>query len=315
MIKTELASYLGNADCAILRLPSMLGLFSLQICKEKNIPYLIEVVGDAFDSYYNYGSIIGRIAAPIYDFLNKKAILKSRYTLYVTQEYLQKRYPSSIGGKSIGITDAVIYPIPEEILQKRLDKINRFSSNSVKCGQIGNVSVRYKGYHIMLKALAILKRNGIFPSYHIVGGGEPSELLSEARKLGVEEMVVVRGKLSHEEVESFLDEIDIYVHPSFQEGLPRVVVEAISRACPCLTSNVAGTPELLNAKCLHNCGDYKKLAQDLRRMIMNRDEMKEVAIENYNHAKEYYYPKLESERRAFFESFFSSVKNERSFIK
>lgn len=311
IVKKELNDYLNRSDCVILRLPSVLGLISLQICKKNRIPYLIEVVADAFDSYYNYGTLIGRFSAPIYDYLIRKAVFPCKYILYVTREYLQTRYPHSEHSLSIGITNANINPVSDEIMNYRIDKINKMSLASVKCGQIGNLNVRYKGYHVMLKALSILKNEGLSVSYHIVGGGDSDDILKEASKLNVDDMVVIRGKLPHDEIDRFLDEIDIYVHPSYQEGLPRVVVEAISRGCPCLTSNVAGTPELISEKYLHNCGDYEKLYSDIKRLIFHKNEMKAAANENFNHAKEYYSPVLDQKRRVFYNMFFLEAENER----
>lgn len=301
-IKIELYNYLQNADRVILRLPSWLGLISQQVCIERNIPYAIEVVADAYDSYHNYGNISGTIFAPLYHLLNKLAISKSKYTLYVTQNYLQKRYPNQ--NETIGCTDTEINSVEEFVLEKRLRRISQQSYRRLICGQIGNIEVKYKGYHIMLRAMSLLKKDGILIDYHIVGGGDSQYIKSLALKYGIEDQVVIRGKMPHEEISKFLDEIDIYVHPSFQEGLPRVIVEAISRGCPCLASSVAGTPELIEDKFLHIPGDTNKLYNDLSYICNNPKIMEQMASRNYNHAKQYYSDILDKRRLEFYTKFY-----------
>ena len=299
----ELTTYMEDADRVIIRLPSWLGLIAQQICLKKNIPYATEVVADAYDSYRNYGNLSGLLFASLYHQLNRIAISKSKYTLYVTQEYLQKRYPNE--NYTLGCTDSEIDPVDIEVLQRRLSKIEMLKENaSITCGQIGNISVKYKGYHIMLKAMAELKETGIKLQYHIAGGGSAENILLLAKKYGIEDQVIIRGRIPHEEIPQFIDSLDIYVHPSFQEGLPRVIVEAISRGCPCLTSDVAGTPELIEESCLHHTGDVEKLCLDLHTFIENTELMKQAAVRNYNHAKQYYSDILDKKRSDFYTKFY-----------
>lgn len=301
-IRKELKDFLKDTDRVIIRLPSWLGLFAQQICIEQNIPFAIEVVADAYDSYHNYGDWKGTLFAPLYHFLNKRAISKSKYTLYVTQEYLQKRYPNY--HVTIGCTDSEIEPVSDDVLKRRLSKIDKRSSDII-CGQIGNISVKYKGYHVMLKAMSTLKKRGLNIRYHIVGGGSPDYILATAKKYGVADQVRIIGKLSHEEISDFIDSLDIYVHPSFQEGLPRVIVEAISRGCPCLTSDIAGIPELIEAQYMHRKGDVYKLSKDILLFANNPHIMKTVANRNFLHAQGYYSSVLNARRADFFLKFYN----------
>ena len=303
-LKKEIQGFIEGADRVIIRLPSWLGLIAQQICTEKKIPFATEVVADAYDSYHNYGNLKGLLFAPLYHRLNKHAISKSQYTLYVTQEYLQKRYPNN--NLTIGCTDSEIEAVDLEVLQRRLSKIDKQSSEII-CGQIGNISVKYKGYHIMIKAMSHLKKQGLNIRYHIVGGGSPDYVLATAKKYGVEDQIRIVGKLSHEDIADFIDSLDIYVHPSFQEGLPRVVVEAISRGCPCLTSNIAGTPELIESQYVHKTGDADKLSKDILLLANNPQIMKAIAERNFIHAKGYYSSILNSRRRDFFNKFYNQI--------
>lgn len=309
-VKTELRDFISEMDCVVLRIPSILGLMGCEISKELGKPYLLEVVADAYESYRHYGNLLGLAFAQLYDIWTRKLVSESKYTLYVTQEYLQNRYPNS--NKQLACTNAVINPVQDLILYNRIKKIETNESNRFVCGEIGDVSVKFKGCHIMLQAMKLLKDEGLIVEFHVVGGGSPEKMMKLASKLGVLENFYFDGFISHDKIFEFYDNIDVYVHPSFQEGLPRVVVEAISRGCPCAVSTAAGTPELVEDKYLHKPGDAKKLASDIKKLMQDKNEIKRVAKINFNHAKNYYSDELDRRRAEFYGDFFKNVTNERA---
>lgn len=61
--------------------------------------------------------------------------------------------------------------------------------------------------------------------------------------------------MPHDKIFEWLDTIDIYIQPSYQEGLCRSVVEAMSRACPVICSDACGERELANEKFIFKRGD------------------------------------------------------------
>jgi len=101
----------------------------------------------------------------------------------------------------------------------------------------------------------------------------------------------------------WIDSIDISILPSRSEGLPRSIVESISRACPCVISNVCGMPELVNEKWLHNPEDVDKLAELLSKMIEDKENMLEAARENFNRASDYTLDSVRKKRTAFYNAF------------
>ena len=104
-----------------------------------------------------------------------------------------------------------------------------------------------------------------------------------------------------------MDHLDIYVHPSRSEGLPRTIIEAISRATPCICSNVGGIPELIDGQYLFSYKDgmpEKKLANLVA--CMNKEEMRRQAIQNFKKAQEYAPKMLEKKRNSFFKNAISA---------
>jgi len=99
--------------------------------------------------------------------------------------------------------------------------------------------------------------------------------------------VSFEGVLSRSDVFDWLDEIDVYVQPSRTEGLPRALIEAMSRACPAIGSAVGGIPELLPRSCLFGPRDVGKFALLLRARAESKEIQLADAIRNYECAKQY----------------------------
>src|SRR5690606_15570335 len=120
------------------------------------------------------------------------------------------------------------------------------SQNKIIIGTTAAIDVKHKGQQYVIEALGELKKNGYTKfEYHLVGGGDPAYLKSIAKRHNIEENIHFLGTLPHNKVFEWLDNIDIYVQPSRQEGLPRALIEAMSRGLPAFGANTAGIPELL----------------------------------------------------------------------
>ena len=303
----ELSDYISKCDGVVMRLPSPLGLFAYKICKALEKPCAVEVCGSAYDMYHNYGNIVARIIAPFSERIHKKVIFDSDFVLYVTQECLQKEYPYKPTARTVSCSNVSLPIIDNSVLDERLDRIGKHNGKSFVFGQIGNVSVAYKGYEVMLNAMDRLKKSGLDIQYHIVGGGNPDSLIEKAKALRLERQLVFRGHMDHSMISEFLREIDIYVHPSFQEGVPRSAIEAISHAVPVLISNAGGSSELVSKEWIHKPGDVEKLVGDILKITQNKELQSLAACENFERGKDYYADILNSKRSAYYDSFFQSL--------
>ena len=300
-IKKELTPLIDQCDRIIVRLPSVLGVMAARIAIAKRKKIMAEVVGDAYDAYKYYGNFSGKILAPIFRYLNKLAIFRCDAVLYVTQSYLQSLYPTC--GFKCACSDVLIEDVSPKVLNNRIEKNNRPKKKLI-CGEIGNISLIYKGYETMLKAMQILQKQDLRIEYHIVGGGNPTNVLKMAEKYGVDDSVFYDGIITHDSIYKFLDSLDVYVHPALTEGLPRVVVEAISRGCPCAVSDAGGTPELIDSEFIHRKGDANKLADDLLRFYQDKETMNRASFANFEKAKSYYAGILGSRRLDFYNKFY-----------
>lgn len=311
-VKIKSISELGNngflnevkeADYIISRLPSFNGLKVIKIAEKLNKPYLVELVGCPWDSLWNH-SWKGKLVAPAISIKTKKVVKNSPYVLYVTNEFLQKRYPTK--GISIGVSDVSLPKLDEKILEKRLLKIKN-SNEKIVLGTTAAVNVRYKGQRYVIEALGKLKKGGVKNfEYHLVGGGDTSYLQSIAEKSDVLDQVKFLGPKPHIEVFDWLDNIDVYVQPSRQEGLPRALVEAMSRGLPCFGANTGGIPELLESPYIFS--NTSRNIDEICKILLSfsKENMQSQAKRNFNEAKKYDESVIEEKRDAFFRMFLSS---------
>ena len=273
---------LSDCDAVICR-----GWRGTSICRKLGKPYLVEVVNCAWDSYWNHG-FLGKLVAPIMYLLRRISTKKAPYVQYVTSQFLQKRYPTN--GKSIGVSDVSLQEnTGQSVLDARLNKIrNKLDGEKIIIGTAGAVDVPFKGQRFVIKAIAKLKQQGYSNfEYQIAGSGNTEKLKKLAQKLNVSDQVVFKGSIVHDEIFNWLDTLDIYIQPSLQEGLPRAMIEAMSRGLPCYGTKTGGIPELINSSCV--CSSNKFISRKLSAFLLTHTTSKamKLAIENYNKAKNY----------------------------
>jgi len=151
----------------------------------------------------------------------------------------------------------------------------------------------------VISAIPLLNRAGIRVRYTLVGGGSQDYLRQLAEKCGVADQVIFAGRKSLDEVFTLLEQADIYIQPSLQEGLPRSVIEAMSRACPVIGAKTAGIPELIAPECVVKRKSVSGIAKTIRK-IYNTEKMSELAEQNFAHSKEYLDEVLNTRREEYF---------------
>ncbi|MEC0248032.1 glycosyltransferase family 4 protein [Paenibacillus chitinolyticus] len=305
-VERVLTEAVMKADAVIARLPSEIGSEAIAIAKKLGKPFAVEVVACAWDGLWNYGSVQGKLYAPIATWKTKSDVKEAPYAIYVTEQFLQKRYPCP-SGRTQSCSNVELPEMGEDVLQRRLERI-RSMKTPVTIGLIGSLNGKTKGIDTALNALARIK--GQLPpfKFRILGDGDKSRWIAMAGSLGLQENVQFDGVLpSGSAVFGWLDSVDIYIQPSFQEGLPRATIEAMGRGCPVIGSTAGGIPELLDPGCLFKPGQDKQLAALLTGTVINRDWMLEQSSRNFAKAANFTKTKLDRDRSEFWQSFHQYV--------
>ena len=101
-----------------------------------------------------------------------------------------------------------------------------------------------KDYETAISAVKILKDKGINVTYNIVGSGPEHERLTFcAYQLGLENEVIFHGKKMHSEINEMMENSDIYLQTSMQEGFCGSVLEAQAKGLLCVVSDADGLKE------------------------------------------------------------------------
>lgn len=295
-----------TADLIFARMPSNTSNTVLKVARKLKKRYLVENGGCAWDSYWNHG-LIGKMVAPLMYLSEKKYVAGADYATYVTKEFLQRRYPNQ--NVTTNCSNVYLQNVEEKVLEDRINKIKCTDCQKVVFGQaVNSIDVKYKGEHLVLQAMGILKKQGIIIEYQVVGPGTGEFLLEVAKKFDVLDQFRIIGTLKKEEIFDWYKSIDVYIQPSKQEGLPRSVIEAMSVGNPCLGSRIAGIPELLDEECLFNPNSINTIVEAMKKLL-NTETMTNQATINFERAKEYNIVDIENRRREIFLKYKESISN------
>ncbi len=103
-----------------------------------------------------------------------------------------------------------------------------------------------KGQRLLLQAFAALPSDLAHTVLTVVGAGpDDADLQTLARELGIAHRVTFTGAQSEAQVLAHMQSADLFCLPSFAEGIPVVLMEAMACAVPCLSTTACGIPELV----------------------------------------------------------------------
>src|SRR5260221_5449500 len=124
-----------------------------------------------------------------------------------------------------------------------------------------------QGRMVLMEAFAVAHRQCENICLNIAGdGSQRQKIAARAKALDVASRYRYHGVYTHpEECRAFMESLDVFVMPSFTEGTPNSVVEAMACGKPIIASEVGGIPDMLGDESgiLVPPGDMKALAEDM----------------------------------------------------
>jgi glycosyltransferase involved in cell wall biosynthesis len=288
-----------QSEAYLLRVPGLVGRTAWLEINRLRRPYALEVVGDPWDAL-GPGTVPG-VFRPVFRRVAvrdlKKMCMGAVAVHYVTQTTLQERYPPGKTSCAVSFSDASMHAglATSQTMEDRYRRIEERTvqdgnhGRTLHVGFIGSLSQMYKGPDVLLRAAALCRNRGLDLLIELVGDGRCMGALKQmAAGLGIADRTTFLGQLpSGKPVRDFLDVIDLFILPSRAEGLPRALLEAMARGCPCLGSNVGGIPELLNPIDIVSVGDADGLARKILELAGTPERMKQMAERNFEKAKQF----------------------------
>ncbi len=136
-----------------------------------------------------------------------------------------------------------------------------------------------KGIYDLLSAISLLPEIQKNDLRLVIGGnGNETRLMKTIGDLNLQKIVFYKGWVSGKEKETLLKSSDVFILPSYNEGLPVSILEAMSYSKPIITTPVGGIPELVKNEYngwLFDPGDISGLKQIFNKIICNPDLVKE----------------------------------------
>jgi phosphatidyl-myo-inositol dimannoside synthase len=307
-LRCAIRKAVSSSDAYILRLPGTIGNLAVREIRRLGKGYAVEVVGDPWE-VFSPGAIRTPLR-PLYRRLSTRSLRRNCREAfsasYVTQSTLQARYPARAGAYVCGISDVLLGKNFADVgtIEKRKQRARELAEQlgrPAHLGFIGSLAINYKGVDTLLKAVDLCQQEGLSVKAHLLGDGRlRPEFEAMARDLGISQCVQFHGQVpAGKAVFEFLDFIDIFVMPSRTEGLPRAMLEAMARGCPCIGSAVGGIPELLAPEALIPPSDERQLATAIHRFVSNQDLSSRMIEHNVKMALTFRPEALEEAQRCF----------------
>jgi glycosyltransferase involved in cell wall biosynthesis len=296
-VTRAIAAAISPDDAIILNVPGQIGNCAAAVLPPDR-PYAVQVQGDPYDVFAP-GAVRHPLRPLLRIYLTRRLttlVRRASAALYVTERSLQKRYPCAgptVGVSDVDLTDEALSAGPRTAL---------VTPGVLRLVSVGSMSQPYKGFDVLIAALAQTRVDGLDLRLSLVGDGAyRAELERLAARLGVADRVDFLGQLAAgPQVRAALDAADLYVLPSRTEGLPRALVEAMARGLPCLASRVGGVPELLARDDLVAAGDVAALSEAIAGVAADPKRRARMAARNLTRARDYHGTSLGRRRTEFF---------------
>lgn len=277
-------------DAVILRVGGELADLLQPRLQAMNYPYAVEVVSDPsqgrplfrrWRAHRLRGQCAGAAAAS-----------------YATDAALQRRYPPSDRAVVVGCSDV---DLPREAFVD-FPRPTRRRSTSATIVSVGDLDRLRQAPDVLVDAVALAVRGGLDLRLVFVGDGSCGPWLRKrADEQGLGDRVRFAGGLPPgAALRRELDQADLFVLPSRQEGLPREMIEAMARALPCLGSTAGGIPELIPDEDQVAPNDARGLADKIHEVVRRPSRIERMSIRNLRKASDYREELLAARRTSFY---------------
>lgn len=283
----------------IFRLPSTIGFLAYKILRNRNLYYGVEVVADPSSAYKKKGSATHFMVEKSYSLQLKKICKNATGVAYVTESFLQKKYPTK--GIEESYTSLDLF---DDFYYK---KKKRTGYNIV---HVGHINSEVKGHRTVIEAMKILVNYNEKYQCYFVGDGRMKNTFERlVQKYGLQNNITFLGEVSkRKDLKNILVNSDIFVFPSHSEGLPRSVIEAMACSLPVISTPICGIPELVNKKFLINYEEYSSYANKIIELMDNDEMYCKEAEANYKKAGFFRYDFIKEKRLNFYNLLYKKVK-------
>ncbi|MFQ5444607.1 MAG: glycosyltransferase family 4 protein [Nitrospinales bacterium] len=246
--------------------------FIFKYSKWKNIKTIIHIHGSEFELFFNNSNgLVKRLIVNLFDTADAIIVLSKTWKNFV---------------QSISANPHIYILYNGSSLKKFSGKIP--NNGKIKVLFMGRLGQR-KGAFDLLEAFG--KAIKTVPDLQLIlgGDGEVEQIREMVSQKGLKNQVIVPGWISGEEKISTFKSCDIFVLPSFNEGLPGSILEAMAVGVPVISTPVGGIPEAVIENrngFLINPGDVDSLYKKIVKLGQDKNLREMMGKESHKIIKE-----------------------------
>ena len=284
-VKQVVANAVKDCGCSLVRVPSIIGYMVLQKLNTA-VPYALEVVANPYEMYQGYSGKM-KIQSLLMHYLLKRYCKRAKALAFVTKHSQQQRYEVNEDKQNNTYYSSI--ELKKEFFSDKFLKHDFFEDETmpIKIGHVANVITgNIKGHKEVLQVAANIQKAGRKVELVFAGDGPDLELYKkETEDKGVKATFL--GFIDKQRLHEMLLDLDFFLFPSKSEGLPKVVIEAMSVSVPCVSSNVGGIPELLPNESVFDSYDVEGMTRRIIELASDKEMYLDNARLMYNTALEY----------------------------
>ncbi|UGB29477.1 glycosyltransferase family 4 protein [Metabacillus sp. B2-18] len=237
--------------------------YIIQLLKYKNIPIILHMHGSQFKDFYNNNSDFKK--KEIRDTLNKATIILALGELW-------KEYYQSISQTKVVSFENAVFP-----------KSTEYSNEKIYITTMGILSQRKGTYDLIEASLRI--KGKVDPKYKflIAGDGEVERVKKKIEELNLEDMFEIPGWISDQvKINEIYRKSIIFVLPSYNEGMPMSILEAMSYGLPVVSTDVGSISSVVKGEngLLVKAGDIEAIANSIICLLNDQQNIKKFEINN-----------------------------------
>lgn len=167
-----------------------------------------------------------------------------------------------------------------------IKEFNKIPSEKINILSMGILCKR-KGTYDTIEAAKLIKNPNVV--INLYGDGDLDEFKKLIAENNLENRVKIKGWISGEQKDAAFAQSDIYILPSYNEGLPMSILEAMAAKLPVISTPIGGIPETIENGVngfLIQPGDYNALAEKIDLLANDKQLREKMGQEGYRIAKE-----------------------------
>jgi len=254
------------------------GFLSMLLKFEYGLPYIISLRGSDVPGYSNRFGLIYYILKPVIKFIWAKSTAVISNSDGLRDLALKAKPEQEIGIIYNGVDIVDFRP---DLAKKSVDKfIITLGASRV---------TKRKGIDYLIRSIKLL-----LPRYpniilKVLGDGdEKDSLIALAKELELENQVQFVGRIPKEKTLPYYQEANLFVLPSFNEGMSNAMLEALASGLPIVATRTGGTDELVvegRNGFVVEMGNSADLAEKMEKIISNRELCEKMGAESVSLAE------------------------------